>query len=420
MNSEKSPPLARIRGKIQQIKAAHQARHTPTGYEIAIADRIDQLNPVLWDAAAVAGGFHLRRSYLRVLEEHGPENLCPVYALITEDGKPIAAVAAQWLEFDGKRVARLSAEESSAGGKRVIVKEKLLKPVGRKMRQHLRQRVLVCGNVLSWGHHGVSFAAGVSDAWPAVGEALYRMRRAAKLDGQTDFVVIKDQTPAQADCFPQLKALGYRCLDTEPNMVLALDPGWMGIDDYEAALAAKYRKSAKQIRDGVSKAGFVVERLTEIGKHASRIHELYQEVHHNAPVRLATLPEEFWAAFSGCAGGDLRCSIIRRGNEIVGFVNTVRDGDTAIGYQIGFDRMAATEASIYLRLLQATIDDAIAFGCQRLSLGRTALEPKARLGAKPETMQIWLRHRIPAINWLVKGIVGHVPHADPPERNPFK
>jgi hypothetical protein len=81
---------------------------------------------------------------------------------------------------------------------------------------------------------------------------------------------------------------------------------------------------------------------------------------------------------------------------------------------------AALEAPIYLRLLQVTIEDGITLGCERLSLGRTALEPKSRLGAQPEKTQLWLRHRHPAVNLLVKGIVGHIPHAEAPERNPFK
>jgi hypothetical protein len=40
-------------------------------------------------------------------------------------------------------------------------------------------------------------------------------------------------------------------------------------------------------------------------------------------------------------------------------------------------------------LLHATIKDAIDWRCTRLSLCRTALEPKAGLVALPEPMSIW-------------------------------
>ena len=105
----------------------------------------------------------------------------------------------------------------------------------------------------------------------------------------------------------------------------------------------------------------------------------------------------------------------------LGFVTALRDGKTAIAYYIGFDRDASAEGlPLYLRLLHATIADAIDWGCKRLSLGRTALEPKAALGAKPEPMSVWIRHRVPALNWLLRGLLGAVPHAEAPERNPFK
>ena len=102
-------------------------------------------------------------------------------------------------------------------------------------------------------------------------------------------------------------------------------------------------------------------------------------------------------------------------------MTSVKDGDTAIGYYIGFDRAAAAEGlPIYLILLQATVADAIHWRCRRLSLGRTALEPKAGLGAKPEPMAVWVRHRVSPLNWMMRGLLGAVPHNEAPQRNPFK
>ncbi|HEX6651061.1 MAG TPA: hypothetical protein VF075_16025, partial [Pyrinomonadaceae bacterium] len=64
---------------------------------------------------------------------------------------------------------------------------------------------------------------------------------------------------------------------------------------------------------------------------------------------------------------------------------------------------------------------AMSLGCKRLSLGRTALEPKARLGARADPMRIWIRHRIPMMNVIVHGLLHSIDdHEDPRERNPFK
>lgn len=101
------------------------------------------------------------------------------------------------------------------------------------------------------------------------------------------------------------------------------------------------------------------------------------------------------------------------GGEIFGFVTTIKDGETAIGYFIGFDTAANAELPLYFALLHAVVGDAIDLGCRRLSLGRTALDPKARLG-------VWIRHRVKALTPLVPHLQRGPPHGDPPDRNPFK
>jgi len=211
-------------------------------------------------------------------------------------------------------------------------------------------------------------------------------------------------------------------LATEPNMVLALDPTWRTHDDYLAALDAKYRRKFKDIAKKLAAGGCVVENLAgDLSAHGARLHELYLAVQGNATVRLVTLPAAYLPALARAAGDSFRCTVIRRAGQIIGFVTSLRDGDTAIGYYIGFDRAAADEGlPLYLRLLHATIEDALTWKSARLSLGRTALEPKAGLGARPEPMTVWLRHRVPAVNWLLRGLLGAVPHAEAPERNPFK
>jgi hypothetical protein len=35
-------------------------------------------------------------------------------------------------------------------------------------------------------------------------------------------------------------------------------------------------------------------------------------------------------------------------------------------------------------------------------------------------MNVWLRHRVPALNWMIRSLLDAVPHAEVPERNPFK
>jgi hypothetical protein len=411
-------PLKRVATKLSELHERHEERHRPSGFDFALADRVDFLNGAAWDAVTAGGSQFLQRKVLRVIEAHGPENLVPRYALIFRGEQPVAAVAAQLVTVTNRHLL----QEKSGGGKNGGSLQRLLTPAAKLATAQLNEPILVAGNLMSWGFHGIAFAAGEDPAtlWPGVAEALYRIRRAERLLGQTNLVLVKDLTEREQG-LEALRRFSYRPMETEPNMVLALNPAWRTYDDYLGALDAKYRRNAKDQVKKLTAAGCTVETLTDLAPHASRLHELYLAVQRNAAVRLVTLPPNFIPALSGALRDNFRCTVIRRGEQILGFVTSIHDGDTAIAYYIGFDRAAAAEGlPIYLRLLHATIANAIDWGCKSLSLGRTALEPKAALGAKPESMTVWLRHRVPALNWIIRGMLGVVSHEEAPERNPFK
>lgn len=150
------------------------------------------------------------------------------------------------------------------------------------------------------------------------------------------------------------------------------------------------------------------------------MHALYKAVQVNAGFRPFELQPHYFPALRQVAGEGFRCSVIRQGEKMLGFLISVADGDKSIAYHIGFDRAAAADLPIYLRLLHAGIADAIAMGCKEISYGRTALEPKAALGAKPQRFGILLRHRQPVLNKLIKHVLLGIGHDDAPERNPFK
>jgi predicted N-acyltransferase len=401
-------PLRKLVSKARNLRDGHSERHRPTGFGFALADSIEYLDAARWDALTAHDSLFLSRRYLRVLEVARPENLHPRYALIFCEREAVAAVVAQSVKISVTRARKSSRHKA------------LTAPLER-----LEERMLVCGNLLSWGMHGVAFSPNTDQVaiWPAVAEAIYRLRRADKLFGETDLVMVKDFTNEDAAAAAVLSRFSYRSLETDPNMVLEISPQWRTYEDYLGSLTSKYRKTARQIAKDVAAVGCTVEELRdpgEIERHAETLHTLYLQTHHNARLRLVTLPVTFLPTLAARLGEDIRWTVVRRGEQLLGFVNTVRDGETAVGYYIGFDRAANAEAPIYFRLLQEVVDHAIKFGCRRLSLGRTALEPKARLGARPQPMRVMVRHRIPMLNVLVRGLLHTVSHSEAPERNPFK
>lgn len=410
--------------KIKSIKTALTSRSQvrkqlrgPAQLCYAIADSLALLDREAWAALVKDAGFFLSPGYLESVEKVLPRNLSPRYALIySGSGDERQPVAAMYMQIADVSVAQLRPEKPAPdNGERVGTLEQLA--------QSTCQRILICGNLLTFGQHGIAFAKDVDQklAWHGVAEVLYRVRQAEKLGGKTHFVMIKDLHSPYREHAAHLENLSYRYVETEPNMVLALHADWKSHDDYLGSLASKYRGN---VRNGIFKpmdeGACTMEQVADMGAVQEQIHALYKEVQINAGVRLFELEANYFSALQKAAGERFRCSVVKQNGKLLGFLISVADGETAIAYHIGFDRAAAAALPIYLRLLHAGIADAISMGCKEISYGRTALEPKAALGAKPQPFGILVRHRQPVLNKMMKRLLTGIEHEEAPERSPFK
>jgi predicted N-acyltransferase len=301
-----------------------------------------------------------------------------------------------------------------------VKRRRILRKLGSKM----RTRVLVCGNLLVYGLHGVSIAAGADRAkvWQAVSEVIYRVRRAEKLAGSTDIVLLKDFDAAARQDSAILRKLSYGAVETEPNMVLTVNAAWRRHEDYLQSLSSKFRSDIKnRVFKRFDDAGCKLEKLDDVAAHATELQHLYLQVHGNAGLRPFTVPASYWPELAELAGANAGVHVARRDGNLIGFIVSVLDGDTALAYHIGFDRQVAGEGvPVYLRLLHASLARAIELGAKRVSFGRTALEPKARLGCKPEATIVWARHRHPFLNQLLQPMLKLVEHDEAPAVEPFK
>ncbi|MCA9704682.1 MAG: VWA domain-containing protein [Myxococcales bacterium] len=200
--------LDKVISKLQDAERRHQERHTPLGLRYVIADGIDFLNPAHWDAIARHATVFLGRAYLAALERHAPSNTEPRYAIVYQQDAPVAILACQ--------IAQIGGEQLVASGRKRSAKKRLLGQV--------RERVLVCGNLVSSGLHGIAFAEGLDPelGWRAVAEILYRIRRGEKLHGSIDFVLVKDLVGERYAPSTVLERYSYRTIKSDPDMVLAL------------------------------------------------------------------------------------------------------------------------------------------------------------------------------------------------------
>jgi predicted N-acyltransferase len=231
--------------------------------------------------------------------------------------------------------------------------------------------------------------------------------------------LIKDLPPEDSPASQALAAAGYMAIANEPNMVLHLDPSWRTHGDYLSSMTSRYRRSCKRVFRRVSESGFQVEPLDDLRGNASTLHRLYLHVQAQAVLRPLALPADFLPMLGESLELRFRCLVIRSASgHIVAFVTMIRDAETAVGYFLGYDPEINRAVPLYLRLLHAVVEEALRTGCRSVSFGRTALEPKARLGAEQVPLNIWVRHpqrSLPAsiAAWLQTALFERAPTRHP-------
>lgn len=387
--------------KIKDKTKRHVERHTALDYQYIFSDFINFISSSDWDSIAENSTIFLSRKYLETIEENAPENTTQKYAIAYSNCTPVVIVACQIAGLSGANL--IQADDG--------IKNSLL--------GHYKERVLVCGNLVSSGLHGVAFADSLhgEDGWRVTAEILYKIRRSEKLSGQIDFVLIKDIKKDQIETSKILERFSYRCIQTDPDMVIDFEEGTTSFEDYLNCLNAKYRGRINRVIKNLDQAGFECSKLQIDSTIDKELHKLYLEVEKKAQLRLATLPVGYFLGLYNNLGDRFICYSIKRDNVIVGFISIIKDGTVAIGYYIGIDYDVNSEYPIYFRLLQLGVQAAIEMGCTRVLLGRTALEPKANLGAKPVETFVWARHRVPLVNFIIRKLFRNVPFDVAPERN---
>lgn len=387
----------------------------PRGVEISFPARLD----AAWDHVAAHGSIFMRRAYLEVLRAAAPDGFHVRTALVHREGRPAMAVLAQSFPFGLGAIVR--ADPEKAGPRR---RDRVLFEMGRRALLERESAVVLCGNLYSWGLDGVAFAPGEDRAalWPCVAAVLEQVRRERDLRSVRTVFAIKEVPEDVAPELGGLAANGFRSLGLETDMVLDLPEAWGSFEDYLKALNSKYRKAAQGIVRDVEQAGLAVELLGagDAERHGARLHALYRQVWERAEVKGAPLPRDYLPALAARLGEDFRCVGVRRGEILVGFVTIVRDRRTAVAYIVGFDYETNCAAPVYLRLLLATIPEALALGCRRISFGSTALEPKARLGARPRPAAAWMKHGSRLLAPLLERVLPLAMHEAAPERSPFR
>ena len=107
--------------------------------------------------------------------------------------------------------------------------------------------------------------------------------------------------------------------------------------------------------------------------------------------------------------------------KLVGFHTLLLNGNVLETYFLGYDEQVQKEKMLYLNMLYNMTFYAIQNQFKKIIFGRTALEIKSSIGAKPITMSGFLYHKN---KWINKNIDKIFKNLEPElvwqQRHPFK
>ncbi len=388
------------------------APHSHSELKLSIFDSVNLLNQNHWNSIVPKNEVYLTMQYLKALESTLADRINFRYILFYDEMyNPVGVAIVQLLRFTDND---LNTED---------LHDRFGHFVSDKFIHNLDARVLLCGNAFSTGENGFIFKDSVSNemAKRNLSRALNRIKRdEKKANDGVSIILLKDFWEESFADMETLEHDGFIHFEIDVNMVIKMKPNWDTFDDYLSDLVTKFRTKVK----GIYKKSndLVMKSLSpdEIEEHQDKIDQLYGDVLERADYRFGKLKAETFKMFAETMPDDFRLAGYFLNDELVGFSTCFKGNKVVDANFVGIDYRYNHEYAIYQRMLCDFIQYTIDCGLQELRLGRTAEEIKSTLGAEPQHMKLYVKHKNHITNKLVKPIVGLIKPSKFEIRKPFK
>ncbi|WP_233131567.1 GNAT family N-acetyltransferase [Tenacibaculum holothuriorum] len=374
---------------------------------------IKEVPKEVWTTLQCEDSIYLSPDYLEALENHNPNITFAYLVLLDEANTPTAFTTIQIVDFY---------LESVQNDMQSIVD--WVKCMGRKLRiisPETPFKVLTSGNIFVSGEHGIfikqdqdkqQIIKDVAKALVAYSNSHYK--------GSIDAYMLKDFLTESLYITDELKDDHFNSFQVEPNMILSLDKSWNTFDDYLAAMRTKFRVKAKKAMkqsDSLRIEDISIEMLDEL---LPQMTTLYKTVTNKAGFNLGDFDLETYK----CLKQNLEDQYLLKGywleNKLVGFMSGIINQDTLDAHFVGIDYKFNKSYAIYQRMLYDYIILGIEQNVNYINFGRTASEIKSSVGAVPQDLTIYLRHKKTIPNKILSLFLNKIKPTAFKQKLPFK
>lgn len=262
--------------------------------------------------------------------------------------------------------------------------------------------VLLCGDLYTTAPHGFWFTSdvSVSERWGLLMTALRRVRQWVDEWVNPELVVIKDFSTDTLPSYDAMSLAGFHRVETDPNMVLSM-LNWRHFDDYIEAMNSRYRQKTRSI---LAECQLITPRnlsITDFNRWSSQIDRLHGTIFEKASIRFLKVPEGYFTHMASANGHNYFIRGYFLGDELVGFVSYLFDGQIMQCQYLGLDRNHRQRFPLYPYILLDAVRVGFERRCTSVEFGRTASDMKSSVGAVPMPLFALVKHRNPIKNQLV-------------------
>ena len=371
--------------------------------------------PLDWNTF-VLNDIFLQTPYLQALEEASPQNIQLFYIGIFKNDVLVGVAIIQRVQLYLENMFRNT---------KVSCVKTFFKDLVAKV---LKGNILVVGNLTHTGQHGIFFNNNIVSQlqfFEIINTALKDIKQSIKINQKKNIraIMFKDyfKDDPMHDAKEVFDSNKLHQVSVQPNMILSIKPEWLKFDDYISSLNKKYRDRYKRARKKLSPITSSELSTIDIKNLSPELYKFYMNVSNNAKFNTFLLPENHFYSLKLHLQENFKVYGYYLEDTLVGFYTLILNNNDLETYFLGYDSEHQYSNQLYLNMLYDMAAYAINNRFTTVVYARTAMEIKSSIGAKPETMFMYLKYTNRLVNAILKQIFRLMnPSQDWEERHPFK
>lgn len=361
-----------------------------------------------------AKSLYFSPKYLKAIEQNNKQLHFSYIVLFDNLGNPVALAILKTVDFYLKNVQNTTqgfVKKAKCLGEKlgVIPKEKPFK-------------ILTCGNTFVSGEHGIFIKKeqNKSVIFKQLTTAISYMINANIVQQEIGGIMIKDFVNETLPSTNQWEKQGYNPFSVEPNMVMDINENWNNFEDYLTDLKTKFRvkaKKAMQLSKGLLQKEITLQNINE---YLPKMELLYTQVSANSGFNLVNFNLQSYKTLKENLDDNYVIKAYFLENKLVGFLSAIINLNELDAHFVGIDYHLNRKHAIYQRILYDYIQLAINKKAKRINFGRTASEIKTSVGAVPQNLTIYFKHKQHIPNKIVSLFIHKIQPTEFRQNFPFK